>query len=50
MIRLLVADDHPIIREGLKQIVAETADMVVAGEAVHGDEVLDKATGKASGS
>ncbi len=43
MIRLLVADDHPIIREGLKQIVAETADIVVAGEAGSGDEVLDKA-------
>ena len=29
MIRLLVADDHPIVREGLKRIVAEYADMQV---------------------
>ena len=42
MIKILVADDHAIVREGLKQIVADTSDMVVAGEAVHGQEVLDQ--------
>jgi two-component system, NarL family, invasion response regulator UvrY len=42
MIKILVADDHAIVREGLKQIVADTSDMVVAGEAVDGQEVLDK--------
>jgi two-component system invasion response regulator UvrY len=40
MIKILVADDHAIVREGLKQIVADTSDMVVAGEAVDGQEVL----------
>jgi len=37
----LVADDHAIVREGLKQILAETSDMVVAGEASNGLEVLE---------
>ncbi len=40
MIRVLIADDHAIVRGGLKQIVATTADIVVAGEATQGDEVL----------
>ena len=40
MIRILIADDHAIVREGLKQIVAETHDMIVAGEASNGREVL----------
>ncbi len=42
MIRVLIADDHPIVREGLKQIIAETSDMVVANEASNAQEVLDK--------
>jgi two-component system, NarL family, invasion response regulator UvrY len=42
MTRILIADDHAIVREGLKQILAETGDMVVAGEATNGQEVLDK--------
>jgi two-component system, NarL family, invasion response regulator UvrY len=42
MIKILIADDHAIVREGLKQIVAETSDMVVADEASTGHEVLDK--------
>jgi two-component system, NarL family, invasion response regulator UvrY len=33
VIRVLIADDHAIVRQGLKQILAETQDMVVAGEA-----------------
>ena len=41
MIKILIADDHAIVREGLKQILAETADMVVGGEATNGQEVLD---------
>jgi two-component system invasion response regulator UvrY len=43
MIKILIADDHAIVREGLKQIVAETADMAVADEASNGHEVLSKA-------
>jgi two-component system invasion response regulator UvrY len=42
-IRVLIADDHTIVREGLKQILAETPDMTVVDEAGNGQEVLDKA-------
>jgi two-component system invasion response regulator UvrY len=42
VINILIADDHTIVREGLKQIVAEIPDMVVAGEASTGKEVLEK--------
>jgi two-component system, NarL family, invasion response regulator UvrY len=41
MIRVLIADDHAIVRRGLKQIVAETPDVVVVAEAANGHEVLD---------
>jgi len=40
MIKILVADDHAVVREGLKQIVRETSDMEVTGEAADGREVL----------
>ena len=42
MIRLLVADDHTLVREGLKQILAAAPDLQVAGEAVDGDQTLAK--------
>jgi two-component system invasion response regulator UvrY len=45
MIRILIADDHAVVRKGLKQIVSETPDMIVAGEASTGYEVLDKVRG-----
>jgi DNA-binding NarL/FixJ family response regulator len=32
-IKIIIADDHAIVREGLKQIVAEEKDMIVCGEA-----------------
>lgn len=41
-IQLLLADDHAIIRDGLKQIFADTDDIVVAGEAADGHHVLAK--------
>jgi len=41
MIKILIADDHAIVREGLKQILAETFDKVVGGEATNGQEVLE---------
>ena len=41
MIKLLLADDHALVRGGLKQIFAMTSDVQVAGEAAHGAAVLD---------
>ncbi len=41
MIRVLIADDHSIVREGLKQIVSETKEIVVADEAQNGQQVID---------
>lgn len=41
MIRLVIADDHAIVRGGLKQIFAMVPDFEVVGEAVNGTEVLD---------
>jgi two-component system invasion response regulator UvrY len=43
MIRVLIADDHPIVREGLKQILSETDDILVVDEAANGQEVLSLA-------
>ena len=40
MIRVLVADDHAIVREGLKRILGDESDLVLAGEATNGHEVL----------
>ncbi|MCL5037592.1 MAG: response regulator transcription factor [Chloroflexi bacterium] len=42
MTKILIADDHPVIRQGLKQILAETSDIVVSGEASSGPEALKK--------
>ena len=42
MINLLIADDHPLVRGGLKQIIETTPDIVVAGEAAQGSEVIEK--------
>ena len=41
MIRVLIADDHVIVRSGLKQLFALMGDIVVAGEATNGREVLE---------
>jgi DNA-binding NarL/FixJ family response regulator len=42
MTKILVVDDHAIVRQGLKQILADTPDLVVAGEASTGQEALEK--------
>ena len=42
MIKILIADDHTMFREGLKHILAECPDLVVTDEANNGQEVLDK--------
>lgn len=40
MIKILIADDHAIVRQGLRQTVAGQPDMVVAGEAQNAHETL----------
>ena len=40
MIRVLIVDDHTILRRGLSQIIAETEDMEVAGEADSGAQAI----------
>jgi len=42
MIKIIIADDHSIVREGLKQIIADTPDMVVCDEACDGNELIEK--------
>jgi DNA-binding NarL/FixJ family response regulator len=41
MTRILVADDHAIVRKGLVQIISDTLDLKVVAEAANGLEVLD---------
>jgi two-component system response regulator DegU len=43
VIKVMLVDDHSLIREGLKQLLSLEEDLVIVGEAQHGDEVLDKA-------
>jgi DNA-binding NarL/FixJ family response regulator len=40
MIRIFIADDHTIFREGLKQILGDQADIDIVDEATDGDELL----------
>src|SRR3989339_56952 len=42
MIKLLIADDHPIVRRGLMDILAESSNITVIDEASEGKEVLEK--------
>ena len=42
MIRVLIADDHRLFREGVKQILSETPDIKVTGEAANTKEVLNR--------
>ena len=41
MIRILVADDHSVVRQGLKQIIADSPDMEIVGEAATSQEALE---------
>lgn len=43
MIRVLIADDHTIVREGLKRILADDSELSLVGEAADGVEATDKA-------
>ena len=42
MIKILIADDHGIIRKGIKQILSRTSDIEVTAEASTGQEALEK--------
>ncbi|HUU30042.1 MAG TPA: response regulator transcription factor [archaeon] len=42
MIKIIIADDHPIVREGLKKILDKYSDIVVAGEAASAEELLSE--------
>ena len=44
MIKVLIADDHPIVRQGLKQIISESKDISVAGEAATAQEAVTAAS------
>ncbi len=44
IIRVLIADDHALFRDGLKRMFGETSDIVVAAEAENGCDVLSKIT------
>jgi two-component system invasion response regulator UvrY len=41
--RILIADDHPVVRHGLKQILASESTLSVVGEAKNGNEMLELA-------
>ena len=43
MIRIVIADDHTIVREGLKQMLSASADFSVVAEACNGQEVITRA-------
>jgi len=42
VIRILIADDHPVVRRGLRQIVEDEADMSVGGEAANAEEAREQ--------
>ncbi len=46
MIEILLADDHAIVRAGLKEILTATGDILVAAEATNGQEVLAAVRGR----
>ena len=42
-IRLLIADDHPIVRKGLRALMEDQPDIQVVGEAADGQEAVERA-------
>jgi two-component system invasion response regulator UvrY len=46
VIKVLVADDHAVVRRGLRQILSETRDIVVGGEAQNANELMEKIRGE----
>ena len=41
MIKIAIADDHPIVRSGLKQIIGDEADLQIVGDAANGRKLLE---------
>jgi DNA-binding NarL/FixJ family response regulator len=46
VIKVLIADDHPVVRRGLRQILDETSDIMVGAEAGSADEVMTAVRGQ----
>src|SRR6185369_4793609 len=42
-VRILIADDHAVVREGLRMILEATGDMTIVGEALDGRDAIEKA-------
>jgi len=42
MIKVLIVDDHPVVRKGIRQILEETDDIIVADESDNGHDMLKK--------
>ena len=42
MIKILIADDHPVVRQGIRQIVGQTGDLSIVDEATNSQEVLER--------
>lgn len=42
MIRIMIVDDHQIMRDGLKQMLTEETGFIIAGEATNGREAIEK--------
>jgi two-component system, NarL family, response regulator DegU len=41
-IRVIIADDHPVVRRGVKNVLLDAPDIEVVGEAISGDEALEE--------
>lgn len=43
VVKVMIVDDHPLVRQGLKQILSFQDELEIVGEAQHGDEVVERA-------
>ena len=42
LIRILIVDDHPLLRDGIAGLIADEVDMTLVGEAAHGREAIEQ--------